>query len=689
MRGKPSSMRRGGRLAAIVVPLAIPLLTGSSALGAKPATGHTTARSSYDKTRGANDSRRRHAGAFRHAPRGIVPVRAGAGARPVRRRSAGGALAHAAAVSAFPPGYQSAIDGYLTNVAAADGLFTNVYAVETQYWDNTGNVMYGSSFGASVIDTDPVPSAVGCSDPAFPDGPCVTDPQIANEIHHVATSQNWPRGLGPVFYLVTPPGFASCFDNMPSDGCYAYNGGYCAYHNDFTVNGVETIYANVPFGDIAGCRTGTLASQPDHPNGNSADDTVNLISHEQNEAITDPSGFFPGWYHDPTSQSDPKAFLEIGDLCYTTYGSQLGGSSGNTAYNQSINNFHYELQTEWSNDAGACDATETPPLAQSPQVSTNGVSYHTNGVVLHTNTSYVIYWQPGPPPAATPTISPGPYYPGHPVSFSATSNYAGATYSWSFGDGNAAGGAAPIHSYAAPGTYTVSVTPTFDHATGPPATQVVTVADAPPTAAFDPSVATAKTGQAISFNAAASIDPDGSPVTLSWNFGDGQTATGGPTISHSYATAGPKTVTLTVTDSVGLGASTTRAVTITPAHLFGGLTFVPGQTRRSVLAHGLRIKVGCNDACLIGSNVRVRALVQRSRHRKKLTLIQLASASSRLAAAGQAQLTLPLNRAARRLLGRLRSPLVTVSLSVTPPDLTTPLIAGTTETSTAKLRLSG
>jgi PKD repeat protein len=486
--------------------------------------------------------------------------------------------------------------------------------------------------------------------------------------------------------MVTAPGFGSCFDGDPTHGCYASNGGYCAYHADFKVGGVETIYANIPFGDIPGCQTG--ATPPDHPNANSADDTINLISHEQNESITDPLYTPAGWYRDSDGQ-------ENGDICYTTYGSSLGGS-GAGQWNQSIHGGHYALQSEWSNDASACHLRETmapapatspPPPPPPPAPQPLNLTYH-NGPVLHTNTSYVIYWQPGPAPTATPTVSPGPYYPGHTVSFSATSNYAGATYVWSFGDGTGASGAAPAHSYATPGTYTVTVTPSFDHATGAPATQTVTVVDTPPSAAFDTSVATAKTGEAVGFNAAASGDPDGSPVTFSWDFGDGQTAAGGPTSSHSYSTVGPKTVTLTVTDSVGQTGSTTRAVTITPAHLLGGVTFAPGQTRRAALAHGLHVKVSCNDGCSIASLVQFRALVQTSRHRKTLKLIQLGSASSRLAAAGQAQLTIPFTRAAKRRLGRLRSPLVTVTLSVTPISPVAPP-AGAAESSSANLRLSG
>uniref|UniRef100_UPI001E3E9149 PKD domain-containing protein n=1 Tax=Propioniciclava soli TaxID=2775081 RepID=UPI001E3E9149 len=60
---------------------------------------------------------------------------------------------------------------------------------------------------------------------------------------------------------------------------------------------------------------------------------------------------------------------------------------------------------------------------------------------------------------------------------------------------------------------------------------------------------------------AIATDPDGTISTLSWDFGDGSTATGSP-VTHAYAAAGTYTITLTATDNAGATTTATRTVTV-------------------------------------------------------------------------------------------------------------------------------
>ena len=74
------------------------------------------------------------------------------------------------------------------------------------------------------------------------------------------------------------------------------------------------------------------------------------------------------------------------------------------------------------------------------------------------------------------------------------------------------------------------------------------------------------TGTAIAFSAAGSSDPQSSPLSYAWTFGDGTTGTGiSPT--HTYATANIYTVGLTVTNGLGLNATASTQAVVTAAKL--------------------------------------------------------------------------------------------------------------------------
>ncbi len=137
------------------------------------------------------------------------------------------------------------------------------------------------------------------------------------------------------------------------------------------------------------------------------------------------------------------------------------------------------------------------------------------------------------------------------------------SYAWDFGDGSAGTGVSPSHGYASGGSYTVTLTVTDGGGLSSTQSSVVTVAapvNQPPVASFTSSCAQLTCG----FNASGSTDDNGI-VSYAWSFGDGGNATGvAPT--HSYATSGTFTVTLTVTDAGGLTSSQTTSVTVTAAN---------------------------------------------------------------------------------------------------------------------------
>lgn len=75
----------------------------------------------------------------------------------------------------------------------------------------------------------------------------------------------------------------------------------------------------------------------------------------------------------------------------------------------------------------------------------------------------------------------------------------------------------------------------------------------------------AQVGQMIQFQATAS-DPDGDPLTVAWDFGDGVTdTTNSLVVSHAYANPGNFTVTVTASDGRGGSASATLQVSVATA----------------------------------------------------------------------------------------------------------------------------
>jgi PKD repeat protein len=467
----------------------------------------------------------------------------------------------------IPPATVTLLNRYLTDVAADAAETGDTYGVTRQYFDTSGYAGQGQTFNPvnqAILDTDPYPhqDMTNCPTPSGFNG-CITDGQIQAELISLISNDGLPTGIGanaPIYFVVTPQTMDVCMD---SNDCADPNspGSFCAYHGSFTDPNTSTtvIYSSIPLVSLAGgpkgCQQDANKKTPELPNGNidpSGGDTIaDNLSHEDNEAITDPLG--TGWFdtsiNPNTNQTDGSEIADLceqyaavsdptNDLSVNAYQPVLGGdatpvkpASYGTLYDQLINGDPYYTQTVWSNGGGCEAATPTPTLA----VGVRQVGQAVVGSVV----------------GFEPSISPSP---------SAVSSE-----TFDYGDGASSfepGGTAVFsHSYATAGQYTATLTVIDTLGSSYTVTHTVTVGHLLK-AAFRSSPFTLIAGMPVSFNGSSSTDPNsGATITsYSWSFGDGSHGHG-VTPSHRYGRAGRYTVTLVVTDS--LGFTGTRASTVT------------------------------------------------------------------------------------------------------------------------------
>ena len=154
---------------------------------------------------------------------------------------------------------------------------------------------------------------------------------------------------------------------------------------------------------------------------------------------------------------------------------------------------------------------------------------------------------PNPDFTANPTIGGAPLA----VQFTNQTTGNATNYSWSFGDGTTSGFANPTHSFAALGTYTVSLT-----ATGPGGSATETKVDyiqvvPPPTPDFVGSPTDGLFPLAVSFSSLTT----GNVSSVSWDFGDGNTSTATDP-QHTYTAYGTFDVSLTAAGPGGTATET-------------------------------------------------------------------------------------------------------------------------------------
>ncbi|MEM6630146.1 MAG: PKD domain-containing protein [Bacteroidota bacterium] len=122
-----------------------------------------------------------------------------------------------------------------------------------------------------------------------------------------------------------------------------------------------------------------------------------------------------------------------------------------------------------------------------------------------------------------------------------------------------------------------------------------------PTAAFS---ATPQSGDApleVNFNASASSDPEGDPLTYVWDFGDGNTASG-ENVSHTYSNAGSYTAILYVNDGQLSDQATREINTTIPGGCTSPQNLALNQATEQSSTYGLGISSLAVDGNQTGSS---------------------------------------------------------------------------------------
>jgi PKD repeat protein len=464
--------------------------------------------------------------------------------------------------STIDPPTANLINRYFTDLAADSGGGANVFGVDRQFPDATGFADYAQTYSSAhkLLDTDSYPTldSTNCQRTSGFSN-CITDAQLRAEVKAFVDANGLPNDgssaaselsdNAPLYFVLLPTSVNVCFGGSGTGPTTCSDNKFCAYHSSFTdsSNSTRLLYAALPtwlaFNDAKGCQFDNNTAVQE-PNATAGDVVVKYTSHEYSEAVTDPLG---NAYWDSASGN------EDGDNCnfYGATANPNGGANPNaytptlggnatpvspatygTLFNQLVNGNEYYTQSEWSNGDVGC--------LLRPSAGTVTPSFTV----------------PAGPNAVNTLLNFDPS--------ASTSTNALTSASWDFGDGshafNASGHtvtstlAAVAHSYSSPGAYHVKLTLVDNRGNLQTLTQTVDVGS-PPSAAFSVVPAQPTEGVSASFSAAGSSanNPGGTIASYSWSFGDGTFGTGA-TPTHTYATAGNYTVTLTVTDNFGLAS---------------------------------------------------------------------------------------------------------------------------------------
>jgi hypothetical protein len=210
---------------------------------------------------------------------------------------------------------------------------SNIEKVNTTYGDNTGNVSGNVHFGGSTI----VSSSTNLSDSSL-------QTTVANALNRGAL----PRDANGVYFVLTSSNI-----NETSGFCTRY----CGFHTRATLGGVDIKYSFVGNSDRcpSGCEIQRTGPNSPAANVGGADGMANVMSHELEEAISDPD--LNAWFDSSGQENADKCNFNFGatSTCTSTSICSAAGKAAAAKFNQTFGSNDWMLQQNWRNSGGgAC-----------------------------------------------------------------------------------------------------------------------------------------------------------------------------------------------------------------------------------------------------------------------------------------------------------------------------------------------
>jgi hypothetical protein len=223
---------------------------------------------------------------------------------------------------------RSAIEHFLGTIGGSA-----LELVNSTYGDTTGNVTGQVRFGGSTI----VSSTTN-----------LTDARLRTTVSNALSSGALPRDANGVYMVLSSSNI-----NETSGFCTQY----CGFHTHASLGGTDIKYAFV--GNVDRCPSGCEA-QATGPNSTAAnvggiDGMANVISHELEEAISDPD--LNAWFDSSGEENADKCNFNFGttSTCTSTSICSAAGKAASARFNQSFGGNNYLLQQNWRNSGGgAC-----------------------------------------------------------------------------------------------------------------------------------------------------------------------------------------------------------------------------------------------------------------------------------------------------------------------------------------------